>query len=139
MKKKANISNILEIIKLFKKQKNYVVNLSRKVKAKYFQNHTPHSVSSEYFWKFTNRSFQIKRKFWRQNNKEEKVEKVSENEDVANHFNNDFNFVNSDPTKKTNCAIPTKIVKLGNKQMYYDLVNCINACINQSKFPNQLK
>ena len=91
------------------------------------------------FENFTNRSFQIKRKFWRQNNKEEKVEKVSENEDVANHFNNDFNFVNSDPTKKTNCAIPTKIVKLGNKQMYYDLVNCINACINQSKFPNQLK
>ena len=32
LKKRANISNNPEIIKLYKKQRNYVVNLSRKVK-----------------------------------------------------------------------------------------------------------
>ena len=52
LKNKANISNTPEIIKLYKKHKNYVVNLSRKVKTRYFQEHTPHSASSEYFWKF---------------------------------------------------------------------------------------
>ena len=61
----------------------------------------------------------------------------------------DFNFVSSDdiskiinsmdPTKKTSGAIPTKIVKLANKQICKDLANCINECIKQNKFPNKLK
>ena len=51
MKKRANISNNPEIIKLYKKQRNYVVNLSRKVKKEYFQKHMPHGASSENFWK----------------------------------------------------------------------------------------
>ena len=61
----------------------------------------------------------------------------------------DFNFVNSkiiskiinslDPTKKTSGAIPTKIVKLTNKQICKDLANCIHECIKQNKFPNKLK
>ena len=44
-----------------------------------------------------------------------------------------------DPTKKTRGAIPTKIVKLVNKQICKDLANCMNACIKQNKFPNELK
>ena len=61
----------------------------------------------------------------------------------------DFKFVSSDdiskiiisldPTKRTSGAIPTKIVKLANKQMCKDLANCINECIKQNKFPNELK
>ena len=51
----------------------------------------------------------------------------------------DFNFINSDdisktinlldPTEKASGAIPIKIVKLSNKQIYKDLTNCINECI----------
>ena len=61
----------------------------------------------------------------------------------------DFNFVDSeiiskiinslDPTKKMSGAIPTKMVKLANKQTCKDLVNCIHECIKQNKFPNKLK
>ena len=61
----------------------------------------------------------------------------------------DFNFVNSDdiseiinsldPTKKTSGAIPTKTVKLENKQIFNDLSNSINECIKQNKSPNELK
>ena len=61
----------------------------------------------------------------------------------------DFDFVNSDniskiinsldPTKKTSGAIPTKTVKLANKQICKDLGNCINDCLKQNKFPNKLK
>ena len=61
----------------------------------------------------------------------------------------DFNFVNSDgssktinsmdPTKKTSGAIPIKIVKLANKQICKDLSNCLNKCIMETKFPNELK
>ena len=43
------------------------------------------------------------------------------------------------PTKKTSGAIPTKIVKLANKQICKDLENCINECMKQNKFPNELK
>ena len=60
----------------------------------------------------------------------------------------DFNFVSSDniskiinsldPSKKMRGAIPTKIVKLANKKNCKDLANCINECIKQSKFPNEL-
>ena len=61
----------------------------------------------------------------------------------------DFNFVNSDdiskiinsmdPTKMACGAIPMKIVKLANKQICKERANCINECINQNKFPNELK
>ena len=61
----------------------------------------------------------------------------------------DFNFVSSDDisktinsmdsTKKTSGAIPMKIVKLANKKICRDLANCINECIKQNKFPNELK
>ena len=51
LKKRANISNNPEIIKLYKKQRNYVVNLSRKVKQEYFQKHMPQGASSMNFWK----------------------------------------------------------------------------------------
>ena len=36
-------------------------------------------------------------------------------------------------------VIPTKIVKLANKQIRKDLANCINECITQNKLPNELK
>ena len=42
LKKKESISNNPEIIKLYKKRRNCVVNLSRKVKTEYFQKHMPH-------------------------------------------------------------------------------------------------
>ena len=61
----------------------------------------------------------------------------------------DFNFVTSDDiskninsmdsTKKTSDAIPIKIVKLANKKIFKDLANCVNECIKQNKFPNELK
>ena len=44
-----------------------------------------------------------------------------------------------DSTKKTSGAIPIKIVKLVNKKIFKDLANCINECIKQSKFSNELK
>ena len=56
----------------------------------------------------------------------------------------DFNFVSSydiskiinllDPTKKTSGAIPTKIVKLANKQICKDLANCINEYKSKTNF-----
>ena len=52
LKKRANISNNPEIIKLYKKQRNYVVNLTRKVKKEYFKKHMPHRASFKIFWKF---------------------------------------------------------------------------------------
>ena len=61
----------------------------------------------------------------------------------------DFNFAGSDDiskiinsmdsTKKTSGAIPIKKVKLANKKNCKDLANCINECIKQNKFPNELK
>ena len=61
----------------------------------------------------------------------------------------DFNFVNNgdiskiinslDPTKNTSGAIPTKTVKLENKQIFKDLSNSINECTKQNKSPNELK
>ena len=201
LKKRANVSNNPEIIKLYKKQRNYVVNLSRKVKKEYFQKHMPHGASSKNFWKFCKPFFSNKT-----NNFDDKIilvekgEVVSKNEKIATHFNNyfnditeglnikkwsisdklpddllvnairkyenhpsiikikssvettqlfDFNFVSSDDiskiinsmdsTKKTSGAIPIKIVKLANKKICKDLANCINECIKQNKFPNELK
>ena len=187
LKKRAIISNNPEIIKLYKKQGNYVVNLSRKVKTEYFPKHMPHGASSEIFLKFCKPFFSNKTtNFDDKIILVEKVEVVSKNEEIATHFNNyfnditkglnikkwcisdkssddplvnairkyenhpgiikikssvetkqlfDFNFVSSDdiskiinsldPTKKTSGAIPTKIVKLANKQICKDLANCV--------------
>ena len=60
-----------------------------------------------------------------------------------------FNFVSSDDaskiinlldsTKNTSGVIPTKIVKLPNKEICQDLANCINASIKKKEFPNKLK
>ena len=44
-----------------------------------------------------------------------------------------------DSTKKASGAIPIKIVKLANKNISKDLANCINECIKQNKFLNELK
>ena len=179
LKKKENISNNPEIIKLYKKQRNYVVNLSRKVKTEYFQKYMPQGASSKIFWKFCKPFFSNKTtNFIDKIILVEKGEAVSKNEEIATHFNNyfndiikgvnikkwcisdtlpddplvnaiqkyeshpgiikiklsvettqlfDFNFVNSDEiskiknsldrTKKMSGAIPTKIVKLANKQI----------------------
>ena len=51
LKIRANISNNPEIIKLYKKQRNYNINLSRKVKLKYSQKHIPQDASSKNFLK----------------------------------------------------------------------------------------
>ena len=44
-----------------------------------------------------------------------------------------------DPTNKPSGVISFKIVKLVNKRIWKDLPNCINECIKQQKFPNELK
>ena len=61
----------------------------------------------------------------------------------------DFNFVSSgdiskiinsmDSTKKTNGAIPIKIVKLEYKKVRKDLANCINECKRKRSFQTSLK
>ena len=56
LKKKANNLNEPLSIKLYKKQRNYAVNLSQKVKKDYFQKYMPHGPSYKNFWKFC-RSF----------------------------------------------------------------------------------
>ena len=92
LKKRANVSNNPEIIKLYKKQRNYVVNLSRKVKKEYFQKHMPHGASSKNFWKFCKPFFSNKT-----NNFDDKIilvekeEVVSKNEEIATDFNYYFN------------------------------------------------
>ena len=60
-----------------------------------------------------------------------------------------FNFVSTDDiseiitpldsTKKTGGVIPTKIVKLANKETCKDLAHCINESIKKNEFPNELK
>ena len=92
LKKRANISNNPEMIKLYKKQKNYVVNLHRKVKTCYFQKHMPHSASSKNFWKFCKPFFS--NKITNSDDKiilVEKGEVVSKNKEIAIQFNNYFN------------------------------------------------
>ena len=49
---KANNLNNLLAIKLYKRHRNYVASLSRKVKKDSFQKHMPHGSSSKKFWKF---------------------------------------------------------------------------------------
>ena len=51
-KKRANISNNPEIIKLYKEQRNYIVTLRWKDKKKYLQKHMPQGASSKNFMKF---------------------------------------------------------------------------------------
>ena len=103
LKKRANISNNPEIIKLYKKQRNYVVNLSRKVKTEYFQKHMSRGASSKNFWKFCKPFFSNKT-----TNFDDKiilVEKggaVSKNDEKATCFNNHFNNCFSDLTKGLN-------------------------------------
>ena len=92
LKKKENISNNPEIIKLYKKQRNYVVNLSRKVKTEYFQNYMSQGASSKIFWKFYKPFFSNKTtNFTDKIILVEKGEVVSKNEEIATHFNNYFN------------------------------------------------
>ena len=92
LKKRANISNNLEIIKLYKKQRNYSVNLSRKDKTEYFQKHVLHGASSKNFWKFCNPFFLNKTpNFDDKIILVEKEELVSKNEEIATHLNNYFN------------------------------------------------
>ena len=99
LKKRANVSNNPEIIKLYKKQRNYVVNLSRKVKKEYFQKHMPHDASSKNFWKFCKLFLSNKT-----NNFDDKIilvekeEVVSKNEEIAT----DFNYYVNDITKGLN-------------------------------------
>ena len=89
LKKRADISNNPEIIKLYKKQRNYVVNLSRKVKTECFQKHMPHGASSKNFCKFCNPFFSNKTiNFDNKIMLVEKGEVVSKNEEIATHFNN---------------------------------------------------
>ena len=89
--KKANNLNDPLSIKLYKKQRNHVVNPSRKVKKDYFQKHMPHGSSSKSFWKFCKPFFtnQI-------TNSEdimlvENKKVVSKNEEIAYLFNTYFN------------------------------------------------
>ena len=90
LKKRVNVSNNPEIIKLCKKQRNYVVNLSTKVKREHFQKHMPHGASSKNFWKFCKPFFSNKTNNF--DNKIIPVEKgLSKNEGIATHFNNYFN------------------------------------------------
>ena len=49
VKKKANNLNDPLAIKLYKKQRNYVVNLGRKSKKDYFQKHMPQGSFSKTF------------------------------------------------------------------------------------------
>ena len=94
LKKRANISNNPEIMKLYKKQRNYFVNLSRKVKKEYFQKHMPRGASSKHFWKFCKPFFSNET-----NNFDniiivvEKEKVVSKNEEIVTHFDNYFNDV----------------------------------------------
>ena len=86
-----NVTNNPEIIKLYKNQRNYVVNLSRKVKKEYFQKHMPLGASFKNFWKFGKPFFSNKT-----NNFDDKIilvekrEVVSKNEKIKTHFSNYF-------------------------------------------------
>ena len=87
---KKNASNLNDplAIKLYKKQRNYLVNLCRKVKKDYFHKHMPHGSFSKKFWKFckpffTNQITNFDDKIMLVEN--EKV--VSKNEEIAYLFN----------------------------------------------------
>ena len=90
-KKKANISNNPEIKKLFEKKRNYVVNLSKKVKTEYFQKHMPQFCKAFFSNKTTN--FDVKIILV-----DNLLYQVSKNEEITTHFNNYF----IDITKRLN-------------------------------------
>ena len=106
LKKKANISNYAEIIKLYKKEINYVVNINRKIKKKYFRKHMPHGASPNNFWKFCKPFFLNKT-----NNFDDKIilvekgEVVSKNGEIATHFNNYFNNITEELNIKKCCIL----------------------------------
>ena len=60
----------------------------------------------------------------------------------------DFSFVSSgdifkiitslDSTNKTSSVIPTKTVKLTNKEICKDLAHCIDESIKRNEFPNEV-
>ena len=52
LKKRSNTLNNLEVMKLYKKQRNHVVNLSVIVKTENFWKHIKHNASSKNSWKF---------------------------------------------------------------------------------------
>ena len=80
------------MIKLYKKQRNYVVNLSRKVKKEYFQKHMPHGASSKIFWKFCKSFFSNKTtNFDDKIILVEKGEVISKNEEITTHFKYNVN------------------------------------------------
>ena len=84
LKKRANISNNPE--------RNYVVNLSRKVKKEFFQKHMPHGASSKIFWKFCKSFFSNKTtNFDDKIILVEKGEVVSKNEEITTHFKYNVN------------------------------------------------
>ena len=104
LKKEANISNNPEIIKLFKKQINYVVNLSRRVKTECFQKHIPQGKSSKIFRKFCKPFFSKKTiNFYHKIILVEKGEVVSENEEIATHLINYSNVITKGLTIKKWC------------------------------------
>ena len=143
---RASISDNPEIIKLCKKRRNYVVNLRRKVKTEYFQLYVPHGASSIKKWcvsdKLSDGPFV---NATRKNENHLSIIKIKSSVETTQLF--DFNFVNNDgiskiinslnPTKTTSVAVPTKIVKLANKQICKDLTNCINERIKKDKLPNE--
>ena len=60
LEKKANNLNDALAVKLYKKQRNYVVNLTRKVKKDYFQKHMPMAHLPKTSRKLVNLSLLIK-------------------------------------------------------------------------------
>ena len=51
----------------------------------------PHGASSKNFWKFCKPFFSNNNKFWRQNYTGWKRRRSLSNEEIATHFNNNFN------------------------------------------------
>ena len=91
LKKEANNMNC---IKLYKKQRNDFVSLSRKVKKNYFQKHMSHGPSSKNFWKFCKPFFT--NQITHSADKIMQVEKekvVSTNEEIVYLFNTYFSAI----------------------------------------------
>ena len=103
LKKMANISNNPDI-KLYKKQRNYVSNLSGEVKVEYCQKHMTHGASSKSFSKFGKPFFSNKTtNFDDKIILVEKGEEVSKNEEIATHFSNYFNDITKGLNTKKWC------------------------------------
>ena len=92
LKKRENIPNNPQIMKLYKKQRKYVLNLIRKVKIEYLQKHMPDGASTKNFWIFctpffTNKTTNFNHKLILVEN----GERVSKNDEKATHLNDYFN------------------------------------------------